>query len=731
LNQFEYLRVLGFRVLVVIANFSFPIYSNFVIEMLFMKQRIDHFLTRRNLPRGDSILATTQTFTGLQYLLFNSRRRRRRRTATTLINNVSWQSNSGRGSIREMGARQSSASSTDYDINNTISKSSSSKSSSSSSHHHACDKCRGEGVLITQSRRQRQERKRFEKALLYEKPILLIGENGSSSRSRTSRENAGDERRSENKKQKIGSSSNKQKQSGEKKQTCAECHGTGLLKSSTNDNNFNACERSEGHVAIVGGGIGGMALAVALQHRGIRFTIFEKDLEFNERRQGYGLTMQRYSGASALKQLGLELKGVGSDANVALRYDGVVLGKYGHSVEQRKELENNNDNENNKTNSKHLPSVAHSLRNVHIPRQELRKMLLDAVDPKNIRWGAKFESARTLLNDNSYKEKEQKEEQNNINDDPRIEVTFDNGEKVITDCIVGADGLFSRVRAHKFDNADAVHEGLNYLDCLVVLGICHGMDHELCKNKAFQIMDGTNRLFCMPFSTNEIAEDILGYKNDIDPAYENIPHAMMWQLSFPCEYDEAVELSKDREKLLKESRKRCENWCEPASTLLKSTRSVNMSGYPAFDMLIEDEILFRNGRKKNSTCESDKASAAALNAVTTLLGDAAHPMSPFKGQGANQALVDALHLARALSRAPKFLLPGERTNGTPPKVANTEEALIIAEEAMLKRSRGKVEGSRVAAKYLHSEAALAEGDFVRANVAISAALGEVYDGRNG
>jgi len=415
-----------------------------------------------------------------------------------------------------------------------------------------------------------------------------------------------------------------------------------------------------------------------------------------------------------LKQLGLELNGVGSDANVALHSNGKVLGEYGHSVEKRKERTATDSNAAN-SNSKHLPSVAHSLRNVHIPRQELRKMLLDAVDPENIRWGMKFDSAKAILEDGED------------NDDPRVEVTFTNGEKVLSDCVVGADGLFSRVRAHKFDNLDAIHEGLNYLDCLVVLGICHGMDHELCKNKAFQILDGHNRLFCMPFSTNEIAEDILGYKNDVDPTYTNIPHAMMWQLSFPCEYDEAVELSKDREKLLEESRKRCESWCEPAHTLLKSTRSENMSGYPAFDMLIEDEVMFRNGRKKDSL---DKE-ASTVDALTTLLGDAAHPMSPFKGQGANQALVDALNLARALSRAPKFLLPGERTNGTPPKVANTKEALVIAEDAMLKRSRGKVEGSRIAAKYLHSEAALAEGDFVRANVAVSAAAGEVYDGRNG
>ena len=36
----------------------------------------------------------------------------------------------------------------------------------------------------------------------------------------------------------------------------------------------------------------GVALGIALQQRGISYTLFEKDKSFDSRRQGYGLTMQ-------------------------------------------------------------------------------------------------------------------------------------------------------------------------------------------------------------------------------------------------------------------------------------------------------------------------------------------------------------------------------------------------------------------------------------------------------
>jgi 2-polyprenyl-6-methoxyphenol hydroxylase-like FAD-dependent oxidoreductase len=86
-----------------------------------------------------------------------------------------------------------------------------------------------------------------------------------------------------------------------------------------------------------------------------------------------------------------------------------------------------------------------------------------------------------------------------------------------------------------------------------------------------------------------------------------------------------------------------------------------------------------------------------------MIGDAAHPMSPFKGQGANQALLDALSLARGITRGCRPLSEWR-------KAGLRKSVLTEFEAEMLERSATKVKDSAEAAQFLHSEIVLHEGD---------------------
>ena len=83
------------------------------------------------------------------------------------------------------------------------------------------------------------------------------------------------------------------------------------------------------HVAIIGGGIGGVALAVACLHRGIPFTLYERDHGFDARSQGYGLTLQQAS--KAIEGFGIFSleKGVVSTRHVVHTTEGKVVGQWG------------------------------------------------------------------------------------------------------------------------------------------------------------------------------------------------------------------------------------------------------------------------------------------------------------------------------------------------------------------------------------------------------------------
>lgn len=103
----------------------------------------------------------------------------------------------------------------------------------------------------------------------------------------------------------------------------------------------------------------------------------------------------------------------------------------------------------------------------------------------------------------------------------------------------------------------------------------------------------------------------------------------MWQLSF-SDYteDEGARLrSAGPTELLNEALRRCKGWFEPVSDMIKCTPKGEVWGTGLYD---------RNPMPLRGKDQGSRV---------TVIGDACHPMSMFKGQGANQALHDGPLLA--------------------------------------------------------------------------------------
>jgi len=149
---------------------------------------------------------------------------------------------------------------------------------------------------------------------------------------------------------------------------CKTCSGSGLIKASQppkpDTENFP-------HLAIIGAGIGGTALAAACLHRRIPFTLYERDHSFDARSQGYGLTLQQAS--KAMQSFGIRslAQGVVSTKHVMHTTDGQVIGEWGMRKWKPSKAKN-------------TPKRS----NVHIARQALRLALLEQVSGHvDIQWG--------------------------------------------------------------------------------------------------------------------------------------------------------------------------------------------------------------------------------------------------------------------------------------------------------------------------------------------------------
>lgn len=412
---------------------------------------------------------------------------------------------------------------------------------------------------------------------------------------------------------------------------CETCHGIGILPSTSRPI---ADATNYPHVAIIGGGIGGVALAVACLHRHIPFTLYERDTNFEARSQGYGLTLQQAT--KVIQGLGIFSleEGVVSTRHVVHNTEGKIIGEWGMRMW---------DHSNSRS--------AYKRNNIHIARQPLRLALLKQLGTGDVvKWGHQLIDIKE-------------------GEDKRIDLSFQvNGEikHAKADLVVGADGIRSAVR-HLLIGEDAVP--LRYLGCIVILGICPlsalaNVEHDLLDSATvFQTANGNERIYIMPYDADSV----------------------MWQLSFPMPEDEAKALSAQGFQVLKEEAYRRTQWHEPIPQIVSVTMAAQVSGYPVYDReLLKPELL--------ATCGN-----------VTLIGDAAHPMSPFKGQGANQALLDALALARAISKG-----CGPFTQWR--EAGIRASVLTEFESNMLARSAAKVKDSAEAVQFLHSNMVLHESD---------------------
>ena len=180
--------------------------------------------------------------------------------------------------------------------------------------------------------------------------------------------------------------------------------------------------RSEGLVAVVGGGPGGATLARLLQIQGFQVKVFERDVSATSRPQGGSLDLRPDSGQRAVDAAGL------TDAFKRLSRDEAKAFRMVDS--KGKEMPGEGED-------------THEDAGPEIDRKDLRKLLLDSLAPDTVAWGHVVEAVHPEA-------------------DGRWRLEIKGKRSVVADFVVGADGIKSKVRA-RLTSEQPVYTGVNMI----------------------------------------------------------------------------------------------------------------------------------------------------------------------------------------------------------------------------------------------------------------------------
>lgn len=316
------------------------------------------------------------------------------------------------------------------------------------------------------------------------------------------------------------------------------------------------------HIAIVGGGPGGLMLGLLLQRQGFSFTIYERCYQNMHSDRGGSLDIHDDSG-----QLPLKEAGIFEDFRKHARYEGEdtrIVNKDGEIL-----YDEDADGEGNRP---------------EIDRGKLCDIIMEQIHPENIKYGFKFE--KLIQRDNG-----------------EVELVFENGTTVMTDLVIGADGAFSQIRSY-LTNAKLEYTGISMIE----------MNSDEDEHSDLLKFNKNGKLIGLGGD-----QAILGQRNG--------DGRIMAYISFKTKYeklDEYRNLSLDalKERLLAEY----SDW------------DSELQNYIAYSY---DDIKFRRIYKLPIGL------TWATQPNITIIGDAAHLMSPFAGEGVNMALYDAYILAES------------------------------------------------------------------------------------
>ncbi|GMK44043.1 oxidoreductase [Paenibacillus glycanilyticus] len=321
-------------------------------------------------------------------------------------------------------------------------------------------------------------------------------------------------------------------------------------------------------IAIIGGGPGGLTLALILQRHGIAATVYEREAQDGNAQRGGSLDIHEDSGQMALKEAGLleQFKAIaryeGEDFRLFDKTGKIYMDDRAEDGEQGDRPE--------------------------IDRGVLCDLLLNALQPGTIRYGYKLTEAAAM-------------------EGGRHELHFDNGEKVTADLVIGADGAFSKLRPLLTD-AQASYSGLTMVELHV--------DAKAYPDQA--AFNARGKVFALDDNKGILAQ--LNGDGKIK-VYLTFTVEQSWLDTCCIPFDQPKEA---KQQLLAYF----DDWAEPLQNYIRNSE----------DLVLPRRIyMLPVGLKWEH------------KPGITLIGDAAHLMSPFAGEGVNLAMRDAAELALAIA----------------------------------------------------------------------------------